>query len=83
LLELNHSARDTFFGGKVIRVHLSGVVTMCTGGAGDWAYINTDAGNYKSTVAALILAHQTGKSVTIYTNRGAQNYCQMGHLMVQ
>lgn len=64
------------------RVHLSGVSAMCTGGA-SWGYINTDAGNYKATVAALILAHQTGKPVTIYSNKDALGYCQIGHLMVR
>ena len=65
------------------RVHLSGVGTMCTGGAGSWAYINTDAGNYKAIVGAVIAAHQTGKQITIWTNRGAQNYCQIGHVMAR
>lgn len=65
------------------RVHLEGVSTMCSGGAGSWAYINTDAGNYKATVAALLAAHATGKSVTIWTNRSAQDYCQIGHLMMR
>lgn len=64
------------------RVHLAGVSTMCSGGAGSWAYINTSAGNYKAVVAAIVAAHLAGRTATVYTNRGAQNYCQIGHIKV-
>jgi hypothetical protein len=64
------------------RVHLEGVSLMCTGGAGSWAYINASAGNYKAVVAAVISAHSAGRQLTVYTNRAAQNYCQIGHIQV-
>ena len=62
------------------RVYLDPYQVMCTGGP-FWAYLNDIDSNYKSYVAALLLAKASGSRVLIYTtNEGG--YCHIGYLSV-
>jgi len=60
------------------RVHLSGVATACTGGP-SWSYLNEGDSNYKTFVAALMMAKAQGSAVNIYSTM-VNGYCQIGHI---
>src|ERR1043165_8456819 len=63
------------------RVYLNGVTSMC-GNSINWAYLNEGDSNYKSYVAAVMMAKAQGSSVFIYTTQ-VNGYCQIGHLGVR
>ncbi len=64
------------------RVYLNGVTDYC-GGSYNVAYINEVDSNYKTYVAAVMLAKTSGSVVTLYTNRDASGLCQIGYLSVR
>jgi hypothetical protein len=63
-----------------MRVYLTGVSHMCTGGA-DWAYLNESDSNYKVYVAALMMAKAQGSTVIIDSNLQG-SYCHIGYIAV-
>lgn len=67
-----------------LRVFLGGAV-MCnntTPSMNTWGYLNSSDPNYKATVANLMLAFSTGKTVTIFTtNEGGG--CHIHYVSVQ
>jgi hypothetical protein len=61
-----------------LRVYLNGVGIHCTGGA-TYAYLNETDSNYKTYVAALLLARGLNARVQLFTiNQGA--YCQIAYM---
>ncbi len=61
------------------RVRLEGEPSLC-GNSNKWAYIRYDSPNYNAYLSVLLAAKMAGKTVTIYTNRSTQDYCEIGHL---
>jgi hypothetical protein len=64
-----------------LRISLSGVASMCTGGP-NWAYINDTDSNYKAYAAALMMAKAQGSKVTVYSNR-VGTYCKIGYISIE
>ena len=62
------------------RVYLTGVTNMCGNGT-NWAYLNESDGNYKTYVAAIMMAKAQGSTVSLYTNL-VNGYCQIGYVAV-
>lgn len=62
------------------RVGLAGGPTMCTGGA-TWAYLNESDSNYRTFVAALLLAKAQQSRVLIYSNL-ENGQCHIGYISV-
>lgn len=62
------------------RVYINGTTNMCGSGS-NWAYLNEADGNYKTYVAAIMMAKAQGNTVTIYTYR-VNDYCQIGYVAV-
>jgi hypothetical protein len=62
------------------RVYLNGVTSTCTGGE-NWSYLNESDSNYKTYVAALMMAKSQGSTVHIYTYMES-GYCHIGHITV-
>jgi hypothetical protein len=63
------------------RISLSGVPAMCSIGD-SWAYLNDTDSNYKTYVAALMLAKAQGKRVVVYSVVES-GHCHMGYISVQ
>jgi hypothetical protein len=61
-------------------VHVNGVTTACSGGA-SWSYLNETDSNYKTYVAALMMAKAQGSAVTIYSNL-ENGYCRIGYITI-
>ena len=64
-----------------VRVVMKNVTNMCTGAAGNFAYINSSDAGFKAIYSQILLAQASNKTVTIYTNL-VNNYCQIGYLTV-
>ena len=65
------------------RISLVGGAALC-GTEHRWAYINQSASNYQTYVAVLLAAKMAEKSVSVFTvKRGANGYCEIGHISVQ
>jgi len=62
------------------RVYLEGVSSACAGGA-NWAYLNESDSNYKTYVAALMMAKSQGSRVTLYSNV-ENGYCHIGYIQI-
>ena len=67
-----------------LRVSLGGAVMCNTSDPGlrTWAYLNSSDANYKATLANLMLAYATGKSVTIFTMNDAGAGCHIHYVSV-
>lgn len=63
------------------RVYLTGVANSC-GSSYSWAYINETDSNYKTYVAALMLAKVLGNTASLYTTRDANGFCKIGYMTV-
>lgn len=64
-----------------VRIILEGVSSTCTGGE-NWAFLSDTDSNYKSYVAALLLAKAQGTTITVYTTlEGA--YCHIYYIVLQ
>lgn len=61
------------------RVTLRGSPAAC-GNANGWSYLNDTDSNYKVYVAVLLLAKAQQSSVTIYSNKDASGYCNIGYI---
>ena len=62
------------------RLFLNGVTTMCTGGP-NWAYLNEADSNYKTYVAAFLLAKAQGNTVAVYTTL-ENGQCHIGYISI-
>jgi hypothetical protein len=51
-------------------------------GASGWAAMHSNEPNFKGVQATLMLAFAMGKTVTLYLNRDANNYCKIGYVAV-
>ncbi|WP_266169235.1 hypothetical protein [Dyella subtropica] len=66
-----------------IRVYIGGQASVCAGAVDpSWGYININDPNYKGLLAMLLMAQATGKTVTLYTNKDSNGYCQIGYIAV-
>lgn len=66
-----------------VRVYLDGQSMLCPGATDpSWGYINISDPNYKALLAMLLMAQASGKAVTLYTNKDATGYCQIGYIAV-
>lgn len=66
-----------------VRVSLVGGLTICTGGTGNWGYVNTTDPNYSTIVAALMMAKTSGSKVTLFTLKDpGAGYCHVGYVSI-
>ncbi|HEX2951680.1 MAG TPA: hypothetical protein VHV83_19260 [Armatimonadota bacterium] len=68
-----------------LRVYLGGA-KMCNNTdstLNTWAYLNSSDPNYKGTLANLMLAYATGKTVTIFTMNDGGAGCHIHYVMVR
>lgn len=73
---------DVTAGGNFsFRVYLVNAPTMCAGGQ-NWAYLNESDSNYKTYLAALMMAKTLDSTVTIYTSN-VGGFCNIGYVMVR
>lgn len=56
---------------------------MCTGSTANWAYMNVSASNYQAFAAFIYSAWLTHRTIAIYTNKDANNYCEIGYVSGQ
>lgn len=63
-----------------LRIMLSGVNTICSGGA-NWGYLNESDSNYKTYAAALMMAKAQGSVVAVYSNL-VSGYCHIGYVSI-
>lgn len=63
-----------------VRVSGSPTVSACPNSPG-WAYINQSQSGSKEYIAALMIAHASGKPVNVYWQPDANGYCQIIELI--
>lgn len=61
-----------------LRVWLADVPSMCNGGQ-NWAFLNETDSNYKTYLAAILLAKAQGSSLTVYSTQEG-GFCRIGYL---
>ena len=61
------------------RVILEGGPVLCNGI--NWAYVSRTQPAYQTYVSVLLAAQLAGKSVTVYSNKDANGYCQVGYVI--
>ncbi|WP_156480040.1 hypothetical protein [Collimonas pratensis] len=61
------------------RVYISGTA-KCNGNS--WAYIDSSAHNYNGIVATVLTAKVTKSSISVYANKDANGYCQIGDVSI-
>ncbi len=64
------------------RVYLAGVSDYCGATPYNWPYLNEADSNYKTYVAALMMAKATGSPVTLYLTREGGG-CKIGYISVR
>lgn len=69
-------------GNLPFRVNLEGDPILCTGGLSE-GYLDDTDGNYKTYVAALLMAKATGATVTLYADVGLYSRCRIGYVVLQ
>jgi hypothetical protein len=64
------------------RVQLAAQNVVCNSTVdASFAFINSSEANYKGLMAMLLSAYASGKTVTLYTNKSVQGYCQIGYVV--
>lgn len=63
------------------RVIVNGGTLMC-GPSSSWSFLNESDSNYKTYVAAILMAKAMSAPVTIYTTREG-DYCHIGYVSIQ
>lgn len=69
-------------GNLPFRVLLEGTPVLCAGGVAE-GYLDDTDGNYKTYVAALMMAKATGATVTLYANLGLFSRCRIGYVVLR
>lgn len=65
------------------RVYIENQSVVCSGTADtSWGYVNVTDANYKGIMATILTAYTAGKTVTIFSNKNASGYCQIGYVSV-